>query len=199
MIRDPQFWKRFSTAVHQDEQAKESQTSQNKNKNLKHSYVNPSSFSSSRGSPTPQTPALPPMAQLSPFRASFNNHNTYTSSEPPHPQQSPRRTKLKKSPSTKPLLRPILTPEPQTPLSPPRSFFRTPNTSTFNLSGRPSSRFHFVTTVTADGRCRDSWLVRQKKKERQRTWICCAFWGGLVLVAVAIVVTVLVLRAHGVL
>lgn len=86
------------------------------------------------------------------------------------------------------------------PPSPFRPFFRAPNISTLSLSlsGRPSSRFKFVTTITADASHRDSWLVRQKRKERHRTWICWAFWIGLLLLVAAVVTTVLVLKSRGI-
>ncbi|KAA8621373.1 hypothetical protein PtrSN002B_005909 [Pyrenophora tritici-repentis] len=49
-----------------------------------------------------------------------------------------------------------------------------------------------------DGKNADTWLARQKKKERHRAWLCWAFWGVLALLIVSAVVTVVVLKAHGI-
>ncbi|KAG9194421.1 hypothetical protein G6011_04456 [Alternaria panax] len=223
MVRDPQFWKRFSVAVHQDDLEKTIQ-------DPKQSYVQSSLSSPSHsplGSPTSQShpsPAFLPMVQLPSERSSF-------ASSPPSPlsgqvraSQIPRekkqrpRSKLQKTNSTKPLLRPTVSVQdkpsdrdhdalspPQRPLcplpaSPSRSFFRAPNISTFSLSlsGRPQSRFNFVTTITADASHRDSWLAKQQRKAKHRTWICWCFWTIFLLLVAGVVVTVLVLKAHNI-
>ncbi|KNG44028.1 hypothetical protein DDE82_005668 [Stemphylium lycopersici] len=245
MIRDPQFWKRFSVAVHQDDLEKEIMTAQD----TKNPYVTSSSLSSPAhsplGSPTSQThlssswslPAIgyPPMVQLGSLRSSCivssplsplspsdkavweaGSERKKSGKEKKEKQRSG--SKLQKTSSMKPLLRPDISvpttqpaPSPTTPpqqqeeeTNPlPRPFFRTPNLSTLSLSrslaplsGRPASRFKFVTTITADAPHRDSWLARQKKKERHRTWICWAFWTVFLLLIAGVVVTVLVLKAH---
>ncbi|EUC45409.1 hypothetical protein COCMIDRAFT_26432 [Bipolaris oryzae ATCC 44560] len=256
MIRDPQFWKRFSTAVHQDDLEKQLMTAQSP----KHPYVaSSSSFTPvplSLGSPPSQihfpmsSPGQPPMVHLaslsgstitsplSPLSAeiSFSETESTKSTKDKRKSKPFRRSTLQKTPSTKPLLRPNFTgsniklppttstspssissptstscspthspldPPPRLhhrtslPQSPFRPFFRAPNISaiSLSLSGRPSSRFKFVTTITADASHRDSWLVRQKRKERHRTWICWAFWIGLLLLVAAVVTTVLVLKS----
>lgn len=253
MIRDPQFWNRFSIAVHQDDLEKQLMTTQNP----KHSYVSTSRspFSPAQsplGSPTspthhlppPSSPGYPPMVQLSSLRSSIMStplsplsplsretplsEPTTPDSKKSKPPKNKRMSKqrprshLQKTPSTKPLLRPDIpaATSPQyhkkaapsssasssaniyldplvLPASPSRPFFRAPNLSTLSLSlsGRPTSRFKFVTTITADASHRDSWLVRQKKKERQRTWLCWAFWLVFLVLVAGVVVMVLVLRA----
>ncbi|KAJ6199452.1 hypothetical protein J3E72DRAFT_186000 [Bipolaris maydis] len=255
MIRDPQFWKRFSTAVHQDDLEKQIMTAQSP----KHPYVaSSSSFTPvplSLGSPLSQihfpmsSPGQPPMvhlaslsgstitSSLSPLSAEISFSDADDKSKPPAKSKALRRSTLQKTPSTKPLLRPNFTgsniklpptassstsssptttcsphhspldPPPRIhhrasnpPSSPFRPFFRAPNISaiSLSLSGRPSSRFKFVTTITADASHRDSWLVRQKRKERHRTWICWAFWIALLLLVAAVVTTVLVLKSRGI-
>ncbi|EUC28218.1 hypothetical protein COCCADRAFT_109743 [Bipolaris zeicola 26-R-13] len=261
MIRDPQFWKRFSTAVHQDDLEKQLMTAQSP----KHPYVaSSSSFTPvplSLGSPLSQlhfpmsSPGQPPMVHLaslsgstitsplSPLSAEISFSDPDDTAKYPakdkRKSKALRRSTLQKTPSTKPLLRPnfngsniklpptstspssilssptstICSPDPS-PLDPPprihhrtsspsspfRPFFRAPNISalSLSLSGRPSSRFKFVTTITADASHRDSWLVRQKRKERHRTWICWAFWIGMLLLVAAVVTTVLVLKSRGI-
>ncbi|KAL6161156.1 hypothetical protein ACJQWK_08973 [Exserohilum turcicum] len=42
----------------------------------------------------------------------------------------------------------------------------------------------------------DSWLVRQKKKERHRTWLCWAFWMVFMLLVAGIVATILILKSR---
>ncbi|CAE7032087.1 hypothetical protein PTNB73_05123 [Pyrenophora teres f. teres] len=286
MIRDPHFWKRFSVAVHEDDLAKEELAKQDG----KNAYVITSTLPfrepTPLGTPTAQTPTatsqpsqpqmsqatpLRPLSPIRPFSLLLSSHpiTTITASPPeeaspstPSSKQKKRRSKLHKSPSTKPLIRPeiaapippptrtisiktehatittssrpgtqrsnftpsiapapfssrpgtrrsnlapsILAPQQQHPTSPPlspaRSFFRTGNFSalSLSLSGRPNSRFNFVTTISADVENSDTWLARQKKKERHRAWLCWAFWGVLALLVVGVVVTVVVLRAHGI-
>ncbi|KAF3051269.1 hypothetical protein E8E11_010589 [Didymella keratinophila] len=71
-----------------------------------------------------------------------------------------------------------------------------------SLSGRPKSAFRFWTTITAGdisdetnaGIRNDSWLEGQRRKARQRAWMCWAFWGVFLLLVVGAVVTVLLLR-----
>ncbi|USP76299.1 hypothetical protein yc1106_03573 [Curvularia clavata] len=252
MIRDPQFWNRFSVAVHQDDLEKQL-TSQDP----KHSYVSTtrscsplSPAHSPLGSPTsqihlpPSSPGQPPMVQLASLRVSVMStplsplslETPLAESPVSEPKRASRwsknkktRSYLQKTPSTRPLLRPDIastrqastsTPPPfsseasspqyqkpappsghhldpsSLPASPSRAFFRAPNLSTVSLSfsGRPASRFKFVTTITADASHRDSWLVRQKKKERHRTWLCWAFWLAFLVLVAGVVATVLVLK-----
>ncbi|KAF2787441.1 hypothetical protein K505DRAFT_126704 [Melanomma pulvis-pyrius CBS 109.77] len=42
----------------------------------------------------------------------------------------------------------------------------------------------------------DSWLESQRKKKRQRTWICWVFWLSLAGLITGIVVCVLLLKAR---
>ncbi|CAN9189042.1 unnamed protein product [Alternaria sp. RS040] len=223
MVRDPQFWKRFSVAVHQDDLEKTIQ-------DPKQPYVQSSLSSPSHsplGSPTSQShlsPAFPPMVQLPSVRSSFvasplsQSSGEASASQIPREKKQRSRTKLQKTNSTKPLLRPTISVQenpsnrdgddlapPQRslsplPASPSRSFFRTPNLSTLSLSlsGRPQSRFNFVTTITADASHRDSWLAKQQRKAKQRTWICWCFWMIFLLLVAGVVVTVLVLKAHNI-
>lgn len=44
----------------------------------------------------------------------------------------------------------------------------------------------------------DSWLESQKKKQRQRTWICWSFWLCLGVLVAGIVVTLLILKGKGI-
>ncbi|KAI4676330.1 uncharacterized protein J4E88_007244 [Alternaria novae-zelandiae] len=240
MVRDPQFWKRFSVAVHQDDLEKTTQT-----QGLKQSYVS-SSLSPPLGSPTSQTHlpiTSPPMVQLQSTRSSYagssplsplsaeifsSGIHTQTAEKEKETDKDKKkerpRSKLQKTPSTKPLLRPSISiqefpstttqnayqppfsPLPSSPTHPhpssssrPHSFFRTPNLSTLSLShlsGRPSSRFHFTTTITADASHRDSWLAGQQRKAKQRTWICWCFWICFLLLVAGVVVTIIILKQH---
>jgi len=45
----------------------------------------------------------------------------------------------------------------------------------------------------------DSWLVSQRRKARQRTWMCWLFWTGILTLVAAVVVTILVLKARRIL
>ncbi|KAH7347066.1 hypothetical protein BKA66DRAFT_576424 [Pyrenochaeta sp. MPI-SDFR-AT-0127] len=217
VVRDPNFWRRFSIAVHQDEAAKEEMT---KRPDMKHSYV-PSHSSPSRTPLAPSTPRtplsldIPPMALISPVAVhsplSLPAMQSSPSERPSRQPQSPkrRRSKLQKTPSTKPLLRPSIQPSTDVPLSPPqpafaattrrpsfshRSFNRYTNSSTLTLSGRPTTH-RFWTTITADPSNRNSWLESQRKKRRQRTWICWIFWLCFLLLVAAIVTTLLILKS----
>lgn len=216
VVRDPNFWRRFSIAVHQDEAAKEEMT---KRPDLKHSYVSsPSSPSRTPlASSTPRSPlslVIPPMALISPVAVhsplSLPAMPSSPSGRPPRQPQPPkrRRSKLQKTPSTKPLIRPTIQPPEDAPLTPPQpaftsdtrrtsfsrlSFNRQANSSTLTLTGRPTYRFW--TTITADPSNRNSWLESQRKKRRQRTWICWIFWGCFLLLVAAIVTTLLILRS----
>ncbi|KAH3978174.1 hypothetical protein HBI81_026150 [Parastagonospora nodorum] len=44
-----------------------------------------------------------------------------------------------------------------------------------------------------------SWLASQKKKSRQRTWLCWCFWLGLMGLVAGVVTAVLILRREGIL
>ena len=254
MIRDPHFWKRFSVAVHEDDLAKEELAKQDGKNEYVITSTLPFPEHSPSGTPTAQThtETSQPLRPLSPMRplSLFFAPNTSPQEAPVLAKQQKRRSRLQKTPSTKPLLRPdippptrtisirteratissrpgtqrsnlttTIAPAPfstsssrpatqrsnfapstltETPASPARSFFRTGNLSvlSLSLSGRPNSRFNFVTTISADADHSDTWLMRQKKKERHRTWLCWAFWICLLLLVAAVVVTVLLLRAH---
>ncbi|CBX91450.1 predicted protein [Plenodomus lingam JN3] len=264
--RDPNFWKRFSVAVHQDELAKTEMSQQNTNNHcdLKHSYVSSSRSSSAPTSPAPASPTSPtslfspvpnaltlPLAypttpaQPSLSQPSNNDDNNRNTKPAKQDRQNPRtttsttppkRTKLQKTPSQKTLLRPTLTPLPSSnqkrtsiyttstntnatttpptqpnrppplPLPPPPSHNHKPHrqschppSPSLNLYNRPPSRFKFWTTISADAPRRDSWLESQKKKARQRAWMCWAFWGVVGCVVAGVVVTVVVLGRKGVL
>jgi hypothetical protein len=229
MVQDPNFWRRFSVAVHQDDLEKEQVP-----RNLKHSYV-PSNPSPAPMSPTSQchlspafpaspiasismslvsSPTLPTLRQEEIWQAEFEAERA-CEREREREQDEPIRkpSKLKKSASrasTRPLLRnqslnnkhkhsPSF-PEPlRSPSSlrrPDLSGLRSP--SALSLSGRPRTVFKTWVTITADPVCRDSWLASQKKKSRQRTWICWCFWLCVLSLIAGVVVAVLVLKAHGI-
>ncbi|KAH7406547.1 hypothetical protein DE146DRAFT_607762 [Phaeosphaeria sp. MPI-PUGE-AT-0046c] len=232
MVQDPNFWRRFSVAVHQDDLTKEQAASR---PGLKHSYVYPSNSTcpSAPLSPTsqchlsPAFPASPVTSSLSILSASVSTPPpaTLRREEPTGNQAATvrRPSKLQKSASrasTRPLLRRqtrtsfSLAPNdeekpPSHPRLPPRrpSFpsslrrpsipgFRSP--SALSFSGRPRSAFKTWTTITANPHPRDSWLEGQQKKRRQRTWICWCFWLCVFALVAGVVVTVVVLRAHGI-
>jgi hypothetical protein len=225
MVQDPNFWRRFSVAVHQDDLEKEQVPG-----NLKHSYV-PSNPSTAPMSPTSQchlSPAFPasPIASISMslsaptqpalrqeeiWQAEFEAEKAQEREREREREQErapPRKpSKLKKSASrasTRPLLRKISTKHARVPSFPdlerPRSLrldfsgLRSP--SALSLSGRPRTLFKTWTTITANPVCRDSWLAGQKKKSRQRTWICWCFWLCVLALVAGVVVAVLVLKAH---
>lgn len=79
-----------------------------------------------------------------------------------------------------------------------RFFTQRPNGSRLSLgvslSGRPKSAFRFWTTIEADAPNRDSWLEGERRKARQRAYMCWAFWGGFLVVVVGAIVAVLVLK-----
>lgn len=196
---------------------------------MKHSYVISSSYTSPSilsplGSPTSQTPLSRPSAAIVTTTTTTSTTKKVPAKggrEAPVPQPTkPKRTRsrLQKTPSTKPLLRPNIQqtqpepypipahaylPPPSPPAIPPsprRSPYRSiHHLSTLSLTGRPPSRFRFWTTITADGAPpRDSWLESQRRKSKQRTWICWSFWIVIILLVTAVVVTILVLRSHGI-
>lgn len=262
MVQDPNFWRRFSVAVHQDDLSKEQAANR---PDLKHSYVYPSTSTCTSAplSPTSQchlSPAFPasPVTSMSIMSASTpalatlrreevwqaeieaekaaerereaEQHRQRQQQQRKASESNIRRpSKLKKSASrasTRPLLRRTtrtsisLSPNgeddnnddekfPHPPPAPPRrpSFptslrrpslpgFRSP--SALSLSGRPRSAFKTWTTITANPNSRDSWLEGQKKKRRQRTWICWCFWLCVFALVAGVVVAVVVLRAHGI-
>ncbi|KAF2875913.1 hypothetical protein BDV95DRAFT_591334 [Massariosphaeria phaeospora] len=165
-IQDPNFWKRFSTAVHLDDLAKQQSQDAGKDSALTHTYV--------LTLPSP-SPAYPSPQQ--------------NQTQPPNPP----------SPAPLPLSSTIRSPPPAH-RAKPLTFHPSPSslTLTLHLSGRPPSRFTFWTSVTADPSTRDSWLVAQRRKSRQRAWICWLFWLGLSALVAGVVVAVLVLRGKGV-
>lgn len=223
--RDPNFWKRFSIAVHQDELLKSEMSLQTQQQNeLKHSYVSSSPLSSAQPSSIPgsctESPPMPapPMATLPRERPTLDN--TLRAGQSAHPKPKRPLSRLQKTPSTRPLLRPTQysSTEPPSPIAlaspythhahddlapqppPPTKLFHH-NFSTLSLSlhNGPPGSFKFWTTITADAPRRDSWLVSQKRKARQRTWMCWLFWTGFLALVAAVVVTVLVLKAKGIL
>jgi hypothetical protein len=235
VIQDPNFWRRFSTAVHQDDFAKDHQ-------DLKHSYVDPSPASSAPMSPSsqcqlfvPSSPVLarsgvvsmPPSAlrreQI--WQAEIEAERRGSAVEMRQKEKVP--SKLKKSASrasTRPLLHqrnkssvhwPSSLQSPTLDLSTPSPAFHTTtltrppsllaglrSPSSLSLSGRPRTLFKTWTTITGPANVcphSESWLAGQKKKSRQRTWICWCFWLGLIALVAGVVVAVLVLRSHGIL
>jgi len=219
--RDPNFWKRFSIAVHQDDLLK-SEMSQHspEHRDLKHSYVSslflssaqPTMTASSMPSSTPgfPPPAILPRERASPDPSTSARHNAY-----PKPKRT--RSKLHKTPSTRPLLRPTLhSPEPPSPIalaspraeahaahgpapSPAKLFHHNLSTLSLGLYSGFHNKPKFWTTITADAPRRDSWLVSQRRKARQRTWMCWLFWTGILTLVAAVVVTILVLKARRIL
>ncbi|KAH7092531.1 hypothetical protein FB567DRAFT_576891 [Paraphoma chrysanthemicola] len=237
MVNDPNFWKRFSVAVHEDEAAKKEMADRS---DLKHSYVTSSSFSSSASPPVlspidlsfvlaPAPAALPSPGRRKEIwerdswgpppasREGNRDKNGEVAKDLVSAKPKRQPSKLQKSYSTRSTTRllpasqqtqqqplPPATPStpaptkqqhsPKPPPSPrhPRSF-RCP--SSLSLSGRPR-HFKTWTTITANPSHRASWLESQKKKSRQRTWICWVFWLVLMLVVAGVVVTVLVLKSH---
>ncbi|EAT83093.1 hypothetical protein HBI56_071030 [Parastagonospora nodorum] len=219
-VQDPNFWRRFSTAVHQDDVQKGTP-------HLKHSYVDssPRPISSAPMSPTsqcqlftPTSPVFAPSAlrsaQVSTPPPALTRDAVWNDSEQPTRQPS----KLKKSPSrasTRPLLHQHqrntsslqLTPPLPLPLPQPNAPFRTHSSglrspSLISLSGRPREVFRTWTTITGPanhGACSGSWLASQKKKSRQRTWLCWCFWLGLMGLVAGVVTAVLILRREGIL
>jgi hypothetical protein len=206
MVQDPNFWRRFSLAVHQDE-ALRSELAQS-SPDLKHSYV--PSLSSAPMLPTYAPSALSSMHNLlaSPVRAALRPEEIWqhefesekAAREEQHVQVR-RPAKLKKSASrasTRPLLHKrnqvSVTISLHAPVIP---GLRSP--SCLSLSGRPKTLFKTWTTCTANPVAnRASWLESQQKKSRHRTWICWAFWLSMIALVAGVVVAVLVLRAHGI-
>jgi len=227
-VRDPDFWRRFSRAVHQDDAQKyteaQDQAEKGQKQDIKHSYVFPSTrrTTSSPTSPSSVSPLKPAMVTvtnpepLSPLLftplifGDVKEHSIPMFSRP----TTPRKPKTPTStihplplPSTSPLNDINLVPS--SPLSPPRrprpthsshSFTSHRNTSqlTLGFSGRPHSRFKFWTQISSDPSNRSSWLESQRKKKRQRTWICWVFWLSLLGLIAAVVVVILFLRGKGI-
>lgn len=184
MVRDPAFWRRFSVAVHQDEEAQARAT----RPELKHSYVTPSP---SMQSPTHQIPSPTATMPLSP--TSPINPFSPMSSEPPTPSQpnAPRRqpSKLAKSHPS----------EPRKPRKPaPIYSRRNASALSLGLSGRPTSKFKFWTSIEADPSNRESWLEEQHRKKSKRTFMCWCFWLVFLALVAGIVVAILLLKSKGV-
>ncbi|KAG9199111.1 hypothetical protein G6514_009029 [Epicoccum nigrum] len=261
MVQDPNFWRRFSVAVHNDEAAMLAKDLESGKKETKHAYV--MSHSSPLDSPTTPnsqtllSPAFPPAAFARPLSApvpilqreaasareqrrshAAGEKSVYFSASveekapemialhklpsPSSPQTS--RFSISPPPSPKPnrisRLRFPLTSHPPTQPSTPLSATFAPSTKTspstrwsriknpngsrlslgVSLSGRPKSAFRFWTTISADAATsRDSeWLEGQRRKARQRTWMCWLFWMVFLVVVVGAVVTVVVLRGKGI-
>lgn len=103
-----------------------------------------------------------------------------------------------------PSAHPAVTPRPrkESEKAPQVLYTRRNNSSTFTLglSGRPRSRgFQFWTSVTADPSNRESWLEEQQRKKSKRTCMCWGFWLAVMALVAGIVVTVLLLKAKGIL
>ena len=234
VVQDPNFWRRFSTAVHQDD-AEKSLEAQSGTSSLKHAYVStatntttttpktiPTTTTAARTS-TPCTPLSPSFSINSgsplhrdavPYPAPAHTH-THPYTPPPPERSSKSMSFISQSISFTggPLTGP---PSPykfaSSPSSPQRrgakrtsrrisGFTRHVNASSLSfgaLAGRRGSQFRFCTTITADGTSSDSWLVSQKKKQRQRAWMCWAFWITLAAVVAGVVVAVLLLKAKGI-
>jgi hypothetical protein len=213
VIRDPDFWRRFSTAVHLDDAAKEELA---KRPEMKHSYVD--SFPSAQYLASPAlSPVLAPANHLpvvpkpAVLRASLEGRESEDMERPMEMEEkkTSRPNKLSKSPSTAsraPLLPRHHSSAPK-PLTPSRRKSPLPSLhcpSTLSLTGRPRSQFKSWTVITGGVRTqtnlsgRDSWLESQTKKSRQRTWICWCFWIGLLALVAGVVVTVLVLRSKNI-
>jgi hypothetical protein len=203
-IQDPNFWHRFSVAVHNDDAEKQ---------DLKHSYVISLDIPSTLASPTTPSSQRPLTLESQPPPLSPMSHDAFPLSplEPLSPPTSPSSSiprtpsgrRLKKSPSqhkTK-----INAKSPKSPRRPSLAHIHAPFTRhgnasnlTIGLSGRPPSRFKFWTNITADPSNRDSWLEGQRRKRRQRTWICWCFWIGFFVLVGGIVAAILVLRSKGI-
>jgi hypothetical protein len=243
MVQDPNFWRRFSLAVHQDDLSKETTP------DLKHSYVAPQT-SSAPLSPTSQCHLSPAFASPA---SSMRHLSSPSPLSAPHvsplrreqiwqsefeaekqlqreqelsvPQTKQKQNKLKKSASQaskRPLLRghartsssftsnsiytfsqsktPTTTTTIDITLQRPQSVLaqalRCP--SSLSLTGRPRTMFKTWTEITANPVHSDSWLAGQKKKHKQRAWICWCFWLSVIALVAGVVVAVLVLRAHGI-
>ncbi|KAF2029499.1 hypothetical protein EK21DRAFT_89740 [Setomelanomma holmii] len=224
MVTDPHFWKRFSVAVHEDEAAKKEMAGRPDLKHsYVPSSVSSTISSPSVLSPidlslvsAPASAVLPPPSRRREIweRDSWGPPAIQTQSEKTgetervmERAQRPKRqpSKLQKSHSTRSTARLLPQQPPPAPAIeekylPPspshchrRPSFRCP--SSLSLSGRPR---HFITwtTITANPDHRASWLESQKKKSRQRTWICWCFWLGIGVLVAGVVAAVLVLRTH---
>jgi hypothetical protein len=204
MVADPNFWRRFSVAVHQADAEKDSLTTQPQ---MKHSYVH--SISSLTSAHIPQSPTseshLSPA--LSPITSIFQHVPSPLAAHAPRAKQQrrpppayPPPSKLRKSMSTRSTH----------PLLPTTSHSKRPSTSLLNislrspsclsLSGRPGAQFRTWTTVTGGANAcgSDSWLSAQNRKARQRTWLCWLFWLCALVLVAGVVVAVVILRAHGI-
>lgn len=221
-VNDPNFWKRFSVAVHNDDASKVAHA------DLKHSYVisldapdpthtDPSSHITTPTSDSPLSlafqlrPLSPiPLSTLSPSL----DDKWPLSPEVPSSPLPPRNGRLQKAPPGS-----ALSPTPKSPqakTAPPVFSFSQPRRPSFahihvpfasshhhhngsqmtlgGFTGRPASRFKFWTSISADPTNRDSWLEGQRRKRKQRTWICWAFWLALAAVVGGAVATILILR-----
>ncbi|KAL5118578.1 hypothetical protein ACEQ8H_003429 [Pleosporales sp. CAS-2024a] len=241
-VQDPNFWRRFSTAVHQQEDFEKAHP------DLQHSYVGPSPVPSAPMSPLSQCHLITPSSEQA-WQAEFEEQKRRASgimAPGMGTERVPKPSKLKKSASrasTRPLLHqrhsssfspsPSPFPSPLPSLHWPASrSLRTPTTlphplsthldaatkalpprpqpvlpglcspSSLSLSSRPRTLFKTWTTITGPANMvphSESWLASQKQKSKQRTCICWCFWLVLIALVAAAIVTVLVLRAHGIL
>ncbi|KAF2110939.1 hypothetical protein BDV96DRAFT_690783 [Lophiotrema nucula] len=214
-VRDPAFWKRFSVAVHQDDQEKEERQQRPE---LKHSYVTSLSSAPSTATTFPTKDPYrisrpPPILTGDGTKRTSIRISTHILT-PGSPTKTPalnrwpsissptitrQPSKLKKSPPP-----PTSSSHPYTPTLPsrqnPQPAFTTRHGNgsqmTLGLSGRPPSRFKFWTSITAGANNnRDSWLEAQLKKKRQRTWMCWLFWLIFLALVAGVVIVVLLLKA----
>lgn len=197
VVRDPAFWRRFSVAVHMEEEAQASKT----NLELKHTYVvSPctcTEYSKSLpGSGSPESSHTVPTLssldlekqprithkELCPVCMNGNSDSARTPNllRKPHPIHKTHRLSLH---SLHNLSR------------------RANNQSnlTLGLSGRPVSRgFKFWTSIEANPQNSESWLEEQKRKKSKRTCMCWCFWGVLIALVAVVVVVLLLLKGKGV-
>ncbi|PSN65198.1 hypothetical protein BS50DRAFT_589629 [Corynespora cassiicola Philippines] len=207
-VRDPGFWHRFSIAVHRDD-AEKVEKELSKFSDVKHTYVK-SQSTSSASSPSPvatptslsplspalHTQPLSPIA-LQHFAPSKSAGALASPTTPVTPQTaSSTSTGPKRQPSR--LKKPAPAKTRSTPSHKPFMRNKNPSLLSLGLSGRPESRFKFWTQVTADPSNRNSWLESQRKKKRQRTWICWVFWLVLLALVAGVVVAILVLKSKNI-
>ncbi|CAI6337830.1 unnamed protein product [Periconia digitata] len=136
-----------------------------------------------------------------PLPSKPQSHTQVRPSTPPQQPSSPQNLSPQASSTTTTPTRLTKAPRAQTKQGRPRArsnplFTRQTNGSqlTLGLSGRPQSRFKFWTSVSADPSNRNSWLEGQKRKARQRTYMCWSFWLVLAIVVAGVVAAIVVLK-----
>lgn len=194
MVRDPQFWRRFSVAVHRDEEAQAEALSRPE---LKHAYVqtlSPISSSTSTHSPTIQqqqpwpvpttTQPISPTSQTSFSPSPITKTTTPLSPRQPSVLRKPPATHKKRQRTLQPLY----------------NSCQNRSTLTLGLTGRPPSRFKFWTSISAsaDPRNRESWLEEQRRKKSKRTCMCWCFWLVFATLVTGLVITGVILKREGI-